>query len=339
MYQFIKPFLFLLSPENAHQYTMQVFRFALRLPFAKKIFRHLYCVENQGLETKILGLNFPNPIGLAAGFDKNGKYYDAMKYLGFGFVEIGTITPKPQDGNPKPRLFRLPKDQALINRMGFNNAGADELAKRLTNRKNDGTILGINIGKNKNTPNENADADYIYCFEKLFPFADYFVVNVSSPNTPDLRALQDKKPLLQLLSTLQNLNNQKLTPKPILLKIAPDLNEEQLDDVIDILKTTKLAGVIATNTTIDRSQLTTDTDVVQNIGAGGVSGFPIKKRSTEVIHFLRKKLDKEVVIIGVGGINTYEDAKEKLDAGANLIQIYTGLVYEGPNIVKKCLGY
>jgi dihydroorotate dehydrogenase len=337
MYKLIKPLLFLLSPENAHQYTMQLFRFALRLPFSKKIFRYLYCVENQAFETKVLGLNFPNPIGLAAGFDKNGKYFDAMKYLGFGFVEIGTITPKPQDGNPKPRLFRLPKDQALINRMGFNNAGADELAQRLANRKKDNTILGINIGKNKNTPNENADADYIYCFEKLFPYADYFVVNVSSPNTPDLRALQDKKPLLQLLSTLQNLNNQKLTPKPILLKIAPDLNDEQLDDVIDILKTTKLAGVIATNTTIDRSQLATDTAVVQSLGAGGVSGFPVKKRSTEVIHFLRKKLDKEVVIIGVGGIQTYEDAKEKLDAGANLIQIYTGLVYEGPSIVKKCL--
>jgi dihydroorotate dehydrogenase len=337
MYKLIKPLLFLLSPENAHQYTMQAFRFALRLPFSKKIFRYLYCVENQAFETKILGLNFPNPIGLAAGFDKNGKYFDAMKYLGFGFVEIGTITPKPQDGNPKPRLFRLPKDHALINRMGFNNAGADELAERLANRKKDNTILGINIGKNKNTPNENADADYIYCFEKLFPYADYFVVNVSSPNTPDLRALQDKKPLLQLLSTLQNLNNQKLTPKPILLKIAPDLNDEQLDDVIDILKITKLAGVIATNTTIDRSQLTTNTDIVQSIGAGGVSGFPVRKRSTEVIHFLRKKLDKEVVIIGVGGIQTYEDAKEKLDAGANLIQIYTGLVYEGPSIVKKCL--
>jgi dihydroorotate dehydrogenase len=339
MYKFIKPLLFLLSPENAHQYTMQIFRLALRLPFSKKIFQYLYCVENQGLEVKILGLNFPNPIGLAAGFDKNGKYFYAMKYLGFGFVEIGTITPKPQDGNPKPRLFRLPKDQALINRMGFNNAGADELAQRLANRKKDNIILGINIGKNKNTPNENADADYLYCFEKLFPYADYFVVNVSSPNTPDLRALQDKKPLLQLLSTLQNLNNQKLTPKPILLKIAPDLNEEQLDDVVDILKITKLAGVIATNTTIDRSELTTNADVVKNIGAGGVSGFPVKKRSTEVIQFLRKKLDKEVVIIGVGGINTYEDAKEKLEAGANLIQIYTGLVYEGPSIVKKCLGY
>lgn len=339
MYQFIKPLLFLLSPENAHQYTMQAFRFALRFPFAKKIFRYLYCVENQALETKVLGLNFPNPIGLAAGFDKNGKYFDAMQYLGFGFVEIGTITPKPQDGNPKPRLFRLPKDQALINRMGFNNAGADELAQRLANRKKDHTILGINIGKNKSTPNENADADYIYCFEKLFPYADYFVVNVSSPNTPDLRALQDKKPLLQLLSTLQNLNNQKLTPKPILLKIAPDLNEEQLDDVIDILKTTKLAGVIATNTTIDRTQLTTDADLVKNIGAGGVSGLPVKKRSTEVIRFLREKLDNQFVIMGVGGISTYEDAQEKLDAGANLIQIYTGLVYEGPNIVKKCLGY
>ena len=339
MYQFIKPLLFLLSPENAHKYTMQAFRFALRIPFSKKLFRYLYCVENQLLAIKVLGLTFPNPIGLAAGFDKDGKYFDAMPYLGFGFVEIGTVTPKAQDGNPKPRLFRLPEDQALINRMGFNNEGADFLAERLAKRTDKNTILGINIGKNKNTPNEKADDDYVYCFEKLFPYADYFVVNVSSPNTPDLRALQDKKPLLQLLSNLQTLNNQKVTPKPILLKIAPDLNSEQLDDVIDILKTTKLAGVIATNTTTDRSQLKTNVTTVENIGAGGVSGLPAQKRATEVIAYLRKNLGKEVVIIGVGGIHTYADAQEKLNAGANLIQIYTGLVYEGPSVVKKCLGF
>lgn len=334
----LKPILFLFSPEKAHHLTMAMFKFFLALPFVPSFFRKLYCVENQSLRVNILGLSFPNPIGLAAGFDKDGKYYHAMSHLGFGFIEIGTVTPKGQEGNPSPRLFRLPEDEALINRMGFNNDGADVLAERLaTQGKPKNCILGINIGKNKVTPNEDADRDYVYCFEKLFPFADYFVVNVSSPNTPDLRALQDKEPLLKLLSTLQTLNHQKANPKPILLKIAPDLNETQLFDIVDIIKETKLAGVIATNTTISRTNLKTAAAKIDAIGAGGLSGKPVKNRSTEVIRFLRQQLSKEVVIMGVGGIQAAADAKEKLEAGADLVQVYSGLVYEGPMMVRRIL--
>jgi dihydroorotate dehydrogenase len=336
MYQIFKPILFLFSPEKAHHLTMQLFQFALKIPFMPLLFKQLYQLENKKLEKKILGLVFPNPVGLAAGFDKDGKYYHSMSYLGFGFIEIGTVTPKGQEGNPTPRLFRLPKDEALINRMGFNNEGAEVLANRLkTHGKPARCVLGINIGKNKNTPNENADDDYVYCFETLFEYADYFVVNVSSPNTPDLRALQDKAPLTKLLSTLQHLNHQKATPKPILLKIAPDLNESQLVDIVEIIKETKLAGVIATNTTISRDDLATAPDLVTSIGAGGLSGKPVKARSTEVIRFLRKQLDENVVIMGVGGIQTGADALEKLEAGADLVQVYSGLVYEGPAMIKR----
>jgi dihydroorotate dehydrogenase len=336
MYKVIKPFLFLLSPEQAHHWTMRLFKFALKIPFLPTIFKRMYQLEDARLRKKVLGLDFPNPVGLAAGFDKDGKYYHDISHLGFGFIEIGTVTPKGQEGNPQPRLFRLPQDEALINRMGFNNEGADFLAQRLaTQGKPKNCILGINIGKNKITPNENADSDYVYCFERLFDFADYFVVNVSSPNTPDLRALQDKAPLTQLLTTLQELNQQKATPKPILLKIAPDLNESQLMDIVTIIKETNLAGVIATNTTISRANLNTIDVTVQAIGAGGLSGKPVKERSTEVIRFLRTHLNKEVVIMGVGGIQTGADAQEKLDAGADLIQVYSGLVYEGPAMIKR----
>ncbi len=336
MYQLIKPILFLFSPEKAHHLTMQAFHLALKTPFMSLLFKQLYQIEDIRLEKKVLGLTFPNPVGLAAGFDKDGKYYQSMAHLGFGFIEIGTVTPKGQDGNPSPRLFRLPQDEALINRMGFNNEGADVLAQRLaTQGKPKNCILGINIGKNKITPNENADSDYIYCFETLFAYADYFVVNVSSPNTPDLRALQDKAPLTQLLSALQKINHQKATPKPILLKIAPDLNESQLIDIVEIIKETKLAGVIATNTTISRADLKTASETIANIGMGGLSGKPVKARSTEVIRFLRKHLNHQVVIMGVGGIQTGADAQEKLDAGADLIQVYSGLVYEGPAMVKR----
>ncbi len=335
---FIKPILFRFSPERAHHLTMSMFQLALRIPFMNLIFKKMYCIENQSFSVEKMGLKFPNAVGLAAGFDKDGKYYQAMRYLGFGFIEIGTVTPKGQEGNPAPRLFRLPEDEALINRMGFNNDGADILAQRLeTQGKPENCILGINIGKNKITPNENADQDYVYCFEKLFPYADYFVVNVSSPNTPDLRALQDKEPLMKLLSTLQTLNQQKATPKPILLKIAPDLNELQLVDIVDIIKTTKLAGVVATNTTISRENLKTANEIVGKIGAGGLSGKPVKAQSTDVIRFLRQQLGAKVVIMGVGGIQTGADAKEKLDAGADLVQVYSGLVYEGPTMVKKIL--
>lgn len=331
----IKPILFQFSPEKAHHITMGLFRFALSMPFAKAITKKMFAVEAVTLERKIMGLTFKNPVGLAAGFDKDGKYYHSMAHLGFGFIEIGTVTPKPQDGNPKPRLFRLPADEALINRMGFNNEGAMILAQRLaTQGKPQQCILGINIGKNKTTPNEEAVNDYIYCFETLFEYADYFVVNVSSPNTPDLRALQDKAPLLELLSTLQSLNQQKPSPKPILLKIAPDLNNNQLFDIVEIVKTTQITGVIATNTTIARTGLHTAANIVESIGAGGLSGKPVKTKSTAIIKFLRQHLPADSVIMGVGGIQTGADAKEKLEAGADLVQIYSGMVYEGPSMVK-----
>jgi dihydroorotate dehydrogenase len=320
MYQFFKPLLFNLSPEAAHHWTMRLFRIALSLPFGRRIFRHLFFVDNPRLERRVLGLQFKNPVGLAAGFDKDGKYFEDLTALGFGFIEIGTVTPRPQDGNPKPRLFRLPEDEALINRMGFNN---------------EGVIIGGNIGKNKLTPNEDAAKDYNYCFETLFNYVDYFVVNVSSPNTPNLRALQDREPLTALLAGLQALNHQKTTPKPILLKIAPDLTDTQLDDILAIVKETKLTGLVATNTTIARSPLKTDSLSIETIGMGGLSGKPLTSRSTEVIRYLRKNGASNMVIIGVGGIHSAKDAAEKLAAGADLLQVYSGLVYEGPALVRR----
>jgi dihydroorotate dehydrogenase len=258
-----------------------------------------------------------------------------MSALGFGFIEVGTVTPLPQDGNPQPRLFRLPEDKGLINRMGFNNDGVEAMVERLKEGKPKNMIIGGNIGKNKATPNENAVSDYSICFESLFPYVDYFVVNVSSPNTPNLRALQDKKPLTALLSHLQNLNYQKESPKPILLKIAPDLTDSQLDDIIEIVETTKIEGVIATNTTIDRSGLKTAKSTVESMGNGGLSGLPIRNRSTEVVKYLYEKSNKTLKIVAVGGICSAEDAIEKLDAGAVLVQIYSGLVYSGPGLIKE----
>ncbi len=333
MYQFIKSLLFLLSAEKAHHLTMKLFGFLMKLPFFPYFFQKIFVIEKEN--TTFLGLNFKNKVGLAAGFDKDGKYMESLQYLGFGFIEIGTVTPKGQAGNPIPRLFRLKKDEALINRMGFNNDGADILAERLKHFSNKNVVLGINIGKNKDTPNELADEDYVYCFEKLFPFADYFVVNVSSPNTPNLRALQDKEPLMRLLNRLQSLNFQKEKSKPILLKIAPDLTFSQLDDVVEVVKNTQIAGVVATNTTIDRTKLITDIAEVESIGAGGLSGKPVKEKSTAVIRYLRERLAKEVVIMGVGGIHSENDAKEKIEAGADLVQLYTGFIYEGPSLIKK----
>lgn len=282
-----------------------------------------------------MGLTFPNPIGLAAGFDKHASYIKETEALGFGFTEIGTVTPLPQPGNDKPRLFRLPANEALINRMGFNNVGADVAAARLKAiRCNTKMIIGVNIGKNKSTPNERAIHDYVICFQKLFDVADYFAVNVSSPNTPNLRELQDKKPLTEILTKLQELNHQYENPKPVLLKIAPDLTNSQLDEITEIVLQTRLAGVIATNTTVSRAGLS-DKVLVDSIGAGGLSGKPVKKRSTEVIRYLAEKSKRQFVIIGVGGIQNAEDAKEKFDAGADLLQVYTGMIYEGPGMVKK----
>jgi dihydroorotate dehydrogenase len=336
VYQYLlKPILFLLSAEKAHHFTLRLFKLALAIPVLRQILISTYRFESPKLERQLLGLTFKNPVGLAAGFDKDGKYFRMMDQLGFGFIELGTVTPKGQAGNPLPRLFRLPSDNALINRMGFNNDGVEALVERLKQGKPEGLIIGGNIGKNKVTPNETAEQDYFICFEALFPYVDYFVVNVSSPNTPNLRALQEKEPLSKLLNGLQERNLQKDKPKPILLKIAPDLTEGQLDDIIEIVAETKIEGVIATNTTISRAGLDTPATTIEEIGAGGLSGQPVRDRSTEVIRYLHEKSNKQLTIIGVGGIGSPEDAIEKLEAGASLVQIYTGLIFEGPGLVKR----
>ncbi len=329
----IRPVLFLFPPEFIHHLTFSILKLAGKIPGLLPLLSGLYKFENQKLERNLFGITFKNPVGLAAGFDKDAKLIDELAAFGFGFIEIGTLTPKPQPGNDKPRLFRLPKDNALINRMGFNNQGVDIAVERLRRRKSN-VIVGGNIGKNKITPNEKAADDYNTCFETLYPYVDYFVVNVSSPNTPNLRALQEKEPLKQLLSEVKALSLAKEKPKPVLLKIAPDLNESQLSDVVEILLETKTDGVIATNTTISREGLTSAPDVVTAIGNGGLSGKPLTKRSSDVISFLRSKLGPDFPIIGVGGIMNAEDAIDKLNAGADLIQIYTGFIYEGPGLVK-----
>lgn len=333
MYQLIKPLLFLFTPEKAHKITTQALHILLKLPLGKSLIKSLFNYQHPSLEQKLFGLTFKNAVGLAAGFDKNAELIDDFTHLGFGFIEIGTLTPKRQDGNPKQRLFRLPQDNALINRMGFNNEGVDAAVERLKNRKSN-IIVGGNIGKNKVTPNEKALDDYLICFEKLFDYVDYFVVNVSSPNTPGLRELQEKEPLKKLLKTLQEKNNEKENPKAILLKIAPDLTEEQLNDIIEITKELNLDGLIVSNTTIDRSGLQTNTSTIEEIGAGGLSGQPVFNKSNEVLRYIRKQ-NTTVPIIAVGGIMSAQDAKEKIDAGANLIQIYTGLVYKGPSLIKE----
>ena len=332
----IRPLLFLFDPEKIHHFTFKAIVILQRIPGVAQLFRWMYSREDQRLSRQVFGIHFPNPVGLAAGFDKDALATDEFANFGFGFIEIGTVTPKPQAGNDQPRLFRLPKDKAIINRMGFNNQGAAAAAQRLSNRKSK-IIIGGNIGKNKVTPNELAFEDYKECYRILDPVVDYFVVNVSSPNTPGLRELQEKEPLRQLLSGVKSLSANSPKPKPVLLKIAPDLTEQQLEDIVDILQSTKTDGVIATNTTVDRSKLTTETTTIQAIGAGGLSGAPLKDRSTEVIRWLRQKLGPDYPIIGVGGILTATDAREKFKAGATLIQLYTGFIYEGPGLVKKIL--
>ncbi|WP_313580434.1 quinone-dependent dihydroorotate dehydrogenase [Chishuiella sp.] len=338
MYKQIKQVLFQLQPEDAHHFVTRNLKNYAAFPGVGKLLDKFYQFNHPKLEREVFGIKFKNPIGLAAGFDKNAEYIEELNHFGFGFIEIGTVTPKPQPGNDIPRMFRLVDDEAIINRMGFNNKGVDfavNKIKELKNREN--YIIGGNIGKNKITPNEDAVDDYIKCFNALFDYVDYFVVNVSSPNTPGLRDLQEKEPLLYILNYLQQYNQQKESPKPILLKIAPDLTNSQLDDIIDIVQESKIAGVIATNTTIEREGLKSDPTLVKE--TGGVSGKPLKKRSTEVIKYLSEKSNKAFPIIGVGGIQTAEDAKEKLEAGASLLQVYTGFIYEGPNIVKNiCKG-
>ncbi|WP_300673384.1 quinone-dependent dihydroorotate dehydrogenase [Soonwooa sp.] len=320
----IRPILFKFDPEEVHHFTFSMLK---NFGFLSKLFLPKPIVDKR-LEREVFGLKFKNPVGLAAGFDKDAKLFNELSDLGFGFIEIGTLTPKGQAGNDKKRLFRLKEDSAIINRMGFNNGGVEDAVKRL--KKNKNVLIGGNIGKNKVTPNEEAVNDYKICFEALFPYVDYFVVNVSSPNTPNLRALQDKEPLTKLLSTLQKMNLEKPTSKPILLKIAPDLTDEQLLDIIDIVKDTKIAGVIATNTTLSRDGLKSES----KNETGGLSGKPLTKRSTEVIRFLSEKSGKTFPIIGVGGIHSAKEAIEKLDAGASLIQLYTGFIYEGPQLIN-----
>jgi len=334
MYKIIRYFLFLSDPEKIHYFTARLIRFALSVPGMKALWKKLYLVEDKRLEREVFGLKFKNPVGLGAGFDKDAKMYKDLAYCGFGFIEIGTVTPVGQPGNDKPRLFRLPEDKGIINRMGFNNEGVQAAAERLRSR-NSHVIIGGNIGKNKITANEDALNDYLISFRALFDVVDYFVVNVSSPNTPNLRDLQEKGPLMQLLSELMKENHTHAKPKPVLLKIAPDLTNGQLDDIIDIVNTTGIHGVIATNTTISREGLRTDSATVQAIGAGGLSGLPVKDRSTEVIRYLAVKSGKSFPIIGIGGIHSGEDALEKIDAGADLVQLYTGFIYEGPGLVKR----
>jgi dihydroorotate dehydrogenase len=338
MYKLIRPLFFRFDPEKIHHFvTRSLIRFN-RFPGASALSRAVFTVQNPKLEREVFGLKFKNPVGLAAGFDKNGEMMGEMANLGFGFVEVGTVTPLPQAGNPKPRMFRLKEDEALINRMGFNNLGVDVVAERirryrLQSNEKQQLIIGGNIGKNKNTPNEDAVSDYIKCFDGLFAVVDYFVVNVSSPNTPGLRALQEKEPLKILLQTLQQRNNKSGISRPILLKIAPDLTNEQLDDIIEIVKESGIAGVIATNTTINRDGLVSPGG--NKTETGGLSGKPLTNRSTEVIRYLSEKSGKAFPIIGVGGIHSAKDAQEKLEAGAALIQLYTGFIYEGPALVGK----
>ena len=325
----IRPLLFLFDPEKVHQFTFRWLKFVNKIPFVPALLRVRYRLKDKCLEREVFGIKFPNPVGLAAGLDKNAELFSELSSLGFGFIEIGTVTPKPQPGNPPKRLFRLVEDEGIINRMGFNNEGVEAIVARL--KKNKNVIIGGNIGKNKWTENDKAHEDYLYCFEHLAPYVDYFVVNVSSPNTPNLRSLQEKEPLQKLLTLLQEANGKLPKSKPILLKIAPDLTNEQLMDIIDIVEQTRIAGVIATNTTITREGLTSE----KKVEIGGLSGRPLTQRSTEVIRFLAEKSQHRFPIIGVGGIHTPEDALEKLRAGASLVQIFTGFIYEGPSLIKR----
>lgn len=332
---FIRPLLFRMNPERAHAFTFSCLKALQKMPFGLALASLFFRKKDPRLEREVFGIKFPSPVGVAAGLDKDAEVSDALGALGFSFVEIGTVTPEPQPGNPSPRLFRLPEDKALINRMGFNNQGAKAAAGRLAKRRTR-VIVGGNIGKNKVTPNAQATSDYLKCYDALYPYVDYFAVNVSSPNTPGLRELQDKEPLEALLTALQKKNASMPAAKPVLLKIAPDLTDDQLDDIIEIVGNTGIAGVIATNTTVSREMiLSTRADKVEAMGAGGLSGMPLSERSTEVIRYLHERSGGRFPIIGVGGIMSPDDALEKLDAGASLVQVYTGFIYEGPAFVKS----
>jgi dihydroorotate dehydrogenase len=348
MYKLLRSLLFLFPAETAHYLSMNTLKALCSVSFIRKVLASLFSTQHSSLTTHLAGLTFKNPVGLGAGFDKNARYLRELEVLGFGFVEIGTVTPKPQAGNEKPRLFRLPEDKALINRMGFNNDGVDEIARRLKEwkdktevrnnkpqTKNYKLIIGGNIGKNKITPNEEAWKDYEICFNALHPYVDFFVVNVSSPNTPGLRELQEKDALKKILTHLQTLNKQFAHPKPVFLKIAPDLTTSQIDDVIDLAREINLDGLVAANTTISREHLQTPDNKLEVIGAGGLSGRPVKERSTGIVQYIHQKTAGSIPVIGSGGIFNDEDAKEKMAAGASLTEVWTGFIYEGPFIVKK----
>ncbi len=333
-HNFIRPLLFLFKPEWIHRAVAGLLPLFFAIPGMPALVRKFYHVNHPALSRRVFGLDFPNPVGIAAGFDKEAALYNPLSHFGFGHIEIGTVTPRPQSGNPKPRLFRLPKDQALINRMGFNNNGLDAFIKSL--RKNrPGVIVGGNIGKNTQTPNDKAIEDYCLCFEGLFDLVDYFVINISCPNIKDLDKLQDKELLVNLLQAVQQINHNRAAPKPVLLKISPDLNNAQLDEVLEIVEETKLDGIVATNTSTRREGLVSDPDAIVRIGQGGLSGRPLKEESTRIIAYLHKKSKGKIPIVGTGGIFDADDAIEKLQAGASLVQVYTGFVYNGPGIAKK----
>ena len=347
MYNVLRSILFLFSPEWVHYFSMNCLRAFCSIGIFRHLLRISFSVKDRRLQTSLLRIDFKNPVGLGAGFDKNAKYLRELETLGFGFVEIGTVTPLPQAGNDKPRLFRLPKDEALINRMGFNNDGVEAVATRLKKWRekqlttgrlrtvNSTLIIGGNIGKNKNTPNEEAWKDYEICFKELHHYVDYFVVNVSSPNTPGLRQLQEKDSLHKILRHLQMINNGKAVSKPILLKIAPDLTPEQIDDVVDLSIEIQLDGLVCANTTISRTALQTPKEEIEKIGAGGLSGKPVKERATSMVNYIHQRTKGEIPIIASGGVFTAEDAREKLNSGASLVQVWTGFIYVGPSIVKK----
>ncbi|MBI33977.1 MAG: dihydroorotate dehydrogenase (quinone) [Flavobacteriales bacterium] len=331
----IKPFLFSQDPEKVHHKVFNMIKLISSIPGVSSVNRLLFQVKNKQLEREVFGLRFINPVGLAAGFDKDALLFNELGDFGFGFIEIGTLTPKGQPGNPKPRLFRLPEDSALINRMGFNNQGVEAAVERLKNKKTN-LIIGGNIGKNTSTESSKTDDDYIHVFETLFDYVDYFVVNVSCPNVGNLTKLQEKEPLMQLMQKISEINKSKQNSKPLLLKIAPDLSNQELDDVIDIIKTLNLDGVVASNTSVNRGGLRTEEERLNEIGwPGGLSGKPLKERSTKVIKYLYNQLGDDYPIIGVGGIHSEEDALEKINAGAKLVQVYTGFIYEGPGLVKR----
>lgn len=330
----IRPFLFIFNPETAHRVVIRLLQFNFSIPGIPSLFKALFDYKHESLKREVFGLTFKNPVGLAAGFDKNAEVYKALSAFGFGFIEIGTVTPIAQTGNSKPRIFRLKQDEALINRLGFNNKGMDWISGRLSN-KIPGLIIGANIGKNKSTDNSNAKNDYLLMFQKLYDHVDYFTINISSPNTPGLRELQKKENLIEIITTLKEWESTLSTKKPLLIKLAPDLTTAEIDDIIDVVLSEKIDGIVAVNTTINREGLASSAKLIDSIGEGGLSGKPLQRRSTEMIRYIRSKVGNELPIIGVGGINDESSAQDMLSAGATLIQLYTGFIYEGPGLVKR----